>query len=103
MQMEMFMMDNGLMTKLMVMECIVIQMELNMKVIGKKINNMDKDLKHGLMEPNIMVIMFKEKNMEQVNSHGLTEALIMVNSLKTTFKEKVNIIGLMVDNMMDLG
>jgi hypothetical protein len=39
-------------------------MELNMKVIGKKINNMDKDLKHGLMEPNIMVIMFKEKNME---------------------------------------
>jgi hypothetical protein len=39
-------------------------MELNMKVIGKKINNTVKDLKHGPMEPNIMVIMCKGKNME---------------------------------------
>jgi hypothetical protein len=41
MQMVMFMKENGRMIKHMVMEYICIPMELDMKAIGKKINNMD--------------------------------------------------------------
>jgi hypothetical protein len=43
MLMEMSMMDNGSMIKLMALESIVILMELSMKDIGKKINNMVMD------------------------------------------------------------
>jgi len=39
--MEIFMMDNGLMIKQMVMEFIIILMELNIKEIGKMIFNME--------------------------------------------------------------
>jgi hypothetical protein len=51
-----------------------------MKDIGKKINNMEMDWKHGQMAPSMKDNMFKEKNMEQGDSHGLMEVLIMVYS-----------------------
>jgi hypothetical protein len=75
-----FMMVNGWMIKLMGLESIVIWMEQNMKDIGKKINNMEMDWKHGQMAPSMKDNMFKEKNMEQGDSHGLMEVLIMVYS-----------------------
>lgn len=49
MRMEMFMRVIGLMTKLMAMECIRTWMEQNTKGTGKKISNMEKVKKHGLM------------------------------------------------------
>jgi hypothetical protein len=48
MQMAMFMKVNGKMTRLMDMVDTCILMELNMKDTGKKINNMEKEKKHGL-------------------------------------------------------
>ena len=53
MLMEIFMMGNGLMIRLMVMELIHMLMELLMLVNGLKINNMEKVLKSGLMVPNM--------------------------------------------------
>ncbi len=70
---EMFTKVIGKMIKRMVMEPIVIWMELNMKDIGLKINNMEKDWKHGQMVQHIKVNMYKEKNMEKENSLGQME------------------------------
>jgi hypothetical protein len=49
MQMEMFTKEVGKMTKLMGMEFMLIKMELVIKVIGVKTNNMEKVLRLGLM------------------------------------------------------
>jgi len=47
--MEMFTKEVGKMTKLMGMEFMLIKMELVIKVIGVKTNNMEKVLRLGLM------------------------------------------------------
>jgi len=44
--MEIFLKENGLMIKQMVMEFTTIQMEILIKDIGKMINSMDLELKH---------------------------------------------------------
>jgi hypothetical protein len=49
MQMEMFTKEVGKMTKLMGTEFMLIKMELVIKVIGVKTNNMEKVLRLGLM------------------------------------------------------
>ena len=103
MQMVMFMMDNGMMIKLMDLEFIAILMELNTKVIGKKINNMVMDLKHGQTEQDMKANTFKAKNMESADLHGLMEVLSTENSLTIIYKERVNTIGLMEENLMDHG
>lgn len=100
MLMAISMMDIGRMIKPMVMEYIVTWTELDMKVIGKKINNMEKDLKHGLMEPAIEETMLKVKNTGQVVSLGLMEVLILVNSMIITLKESEFINGQTEENMM---
>ena len=48
---------SGKPTKLMDTEFINIPMEIDMKDIGKKINNMEKEQKSGLISLNIKVIM----------------------------------------------
>ena len=53
MLMEMYMMAIGLMIKLMVLVYTAIQMVLNMKDIGKKINKIGMVLKYGLTEQNM--------------------------------------------------
>ena len=52
MQKEMYMRENGLKIKLMDSEFILILMEVDMRVIGSKINNMVLGLNNGLMELN---------------------------------------------------
>jgi len=101
--MVMFMMDNGLMIRLMDSVSTVISTEQNMKVTGKKTSNTEKDLKHGQMELNMKECTFKERRMAKVNSLGLTDQPIMENLLKIILKEEESIIGLTVENTMDNG
>ena len=100
---EMFMTDSGWMTKHMDLESIVISTEPNTKVTGKKINNTETVLKHGLMVQSTKANMFKVKSTVLVNSHGLMAVLITETSLKITFKEKESIIGLTAENIMVIG
>jgi hypothetical protein len=59
-----FMKVIGLTIKLRVEELMSIWMALNILVTGKKIDNMDMELKHGQMVQNMKVIMNLERNME---------------------------------------
>ena len=70
---------NGLTTKLMALESIVILTELNMKGTGKKINNMEMAWKHGQMAQNMKGNMFKAKNTELDVLPGLMEVHIMAS------------------------
>jgi hypothetical protein len=80
MPMVMYMMVNGLMIKLMDSVSIAILMEPSMRATGKKISNMEMDLRPGQMVQDMKVNMFKEKNMAKVNSLGLMAALTTDNS-----------------------
>ena len=61
MLMETFTKESGLMIKLIVLGHTLMQMELNTLGSGKMTNNMDKDLKRGLMEQFMMDNILKEK------------------------------------------
>merc|ERR1712086_208497 len=93
----------GLMIRHMAMVFTAIWMELNTKEIGKRINNMDRVLKPGLMVPSMMVNMYMERSMDKVDSLGLMEAHILDNSKKITFKVTEHTTGLMADNLSDPG
>ena len=54
----MFTQETGWMLKPMDLEHITIKMVQSMKDSGKKINNMEKALKHGQMEKNTMGIIY---------------------------------------------
>jgi len=100
MPMEMFMMDNGLMIKLMDLEFIAILMEPNMKVTGKRTSNTEMVWKPGQMVLDMKVNIFKEKSTVMEDLLGLTEALIMESSSKIISKAKEYITGLIKENMM---
>lgn len=68
--MVIFMRDFGKMTRLMEMGSIFMKMELNTKGLGKKINRMVMELKHGQMEHLTMDIIKKERSMDSVNLDG---------------------------------
>merc|ERR1719263_711417 len=76
----MCMMASGLMTKLMVLVCIAIWTELNMRGIGKKINNMVKVLRLGLTVPGMKVNTFKARSTEKASLLGLMVPPITENS-----------------------
>ena len=61
MLMETFTKESGLMIKLIVLGHTLMQMELNTLGSGKMTNNMDKDLKRGLMEQFMMDNILKGK------------------------------------------
>lgn len=67
MLMEIYMMENGLMTKQTVKENIYIIMEHSMLGIGKMINNMGTVKKHGQIMLIMRVNMKKGKNMVKEN------------------------------------
>ena len=50
--------DNGINKKLKVMAYILIRMELNMKVLGKMINSMEREKKFGMTELLLKVTIF---------------------------------------------
>ena len=62
---EMYMRDSGKMIKLMGRVVISMLTELPTSVNGKMINNMVKELRHGLMVPSTRDLILKVKNMEK--------------------------------------
>jgi len=103
MQMEMFMMECGLMIRLTVTEYIAISMELNMKAIGKRINSMARELKRGQMVQNMTVNIFMARNMGTEDLPGQMEALISALLRRTIFKDMVHIIGQMEGSLLEHG
>jgi len=81
----------GKTTKHMGMEFTPIKMVRSIRDTGKKTNNMEKDLRHGLMELVMKAIMLMGGNMDRENSLGLTEALILEILLKITLMDMVTI------------
>ena len=82
---------------------IVILMELSMKVIGKKISSMARELKLGRMVPNTTVNIFMVKNMGKVGLHGQMAVLILVLLKKIIYKVMELIIGQTEDNLSEHG
>ena len=77
----MFMKESGKMIRLMVKESTIIPMELNMRAIGEKINNMVMVLKHGQMERATKGSIKMERKMDMESFCGLMVQLIKDNSL----------------------
>lgn len=70
----------GLMIKQKAPEFIPIWTVPNIKVIGKKINNMEKEKKPGQMELCMMEIIFLVKNMVMENLDGVMVQYTLDNS-----------------------
>lgn len=84
--------ENGKMIKLMDMENIIIKMEPNIKVNGKKINNKDLVKNHGQMVLIIRGIMKMEKNMGKDYFNLLRDHFMMESSIIMIFMERVNML-----------
>jgi hypothetical protein len=82
---------------------ILIWMELNMKVNGKKINNMARAKRLGQMEHCTRETMYMGRNMELASSYGQMDLFIMANSSTIILKVKVNTNGLMVELLKVIG
>ena len=85
------------------MEPIVTLMEPNTKVIGRKINKMEKDLSHGQMALHTKVIINKEKNVVLENSSGRMDQYMKGNLVTTISMAGVFIYGATKDNMLEIG
>ena len=70
-----------------------------MKGNGKMINNMAMDVKNGRMELNLKVIIKKVKNMVKANFNGLMVHNMMEILLKIIFRERELIFGQMEENI----
>lgn len=79
MLMEMFILANGKMIRLMDMDSIFTQMVQDMKVIGKKTNNMEKEKKYGLMELVMKETTMKEEKMDLADFNGQITQLMRDN------------------------
>lgn len=66
-QMEIYMMENGEMTRLMEKVCILMLMEQLTMDIGLRISKTGMELKHGQMERNTKGSIKKERSMEKAN------------------------------------
>jgi hypothetical protein len=91
------MMDSGRMIRLTDTAFILILMEPDIKATGRKISNMGKELRLGLMVQATKVTTLKEKNMVMESSPGLMEALMKGNFMKITSRVKECTSGLMVE------
>lgn len=90
MQTGIFMMGFGEKTRLMASESTVIWMALSMRENGKKISNMERELRHGQMEPAMKETMWKARSTAMESSHGLMDQHMKGSSLTTTSMEKVS-------------
>lgn len=72
---------------------ICIQMELNMKAIGKQIYSMEKEQKHGQMDLYFLDNTEKVKRMVQENINGQMVHAMKDNGQKMRFKDLVIING----------
>jgi hypothetical protein len=64
---------------------------------------MDLAKKNGLTEVYIRVIIKREKNKEKELIIGLMEAIMTGIGNKIRYQDMVNILGLMVENMREIG
>ena len=95
--------ENGKMIKHTDSEDICIQMVLNTRDCGKRINNTEWVKKHGLMEHAMKGSMLKGRKMAEESSNGLMDLLMMVNSLIIIYTAMEFMSGLMIDDMKDNG
>lgn len=70
---------------------------------GNLIIKMDLAKKNGLTEVYIGVIIKREKNKEKGLIIGLMEAIMTGIGNKIRYQDMVNILGLMVENMREIG
>ena len=80
-----------------------IKMEHSTLEIGKKIDNMVTEQKHGQMVHTTKVIMNMERSTVQVTSDGQTALVIQGNFIITIFMAKVFTLGKTVVNMKENG
>jgi hypothetical protein len=90
--------ESGKTIKLMAVVCIFIWTVQNTLEIGKKTNNTDMELKHGLMVHAMKVIMSMVRNMVPVLSNGLMALCTLESFTTTIFMVKVFTPGQMVEN-----
>lgn len=69
---------NGSRIRLMARDSTCMQMGLDMKDSGARINKRDLDVRHGLMEASIKGCIMTVKSMAEENSHGRTVHLTQV-------------------------
>lgn len=69
---------NGSRIRLMARDSTCMQMALDMKDSGAKINKRDSDVRHGLMEASIKACIMTVKSTAEENSHGRTGHLTPV-------------------------
>ncbi len=78
-------------------------MARNMKDIGKRINKTEKEKKHGPTELVTKENIYKEKNRAMENLSGPMVACTMATSLITIFMEKEFTLGVIRDNILEIG
>lgn len=99
----MYMKVTGWMTKPTDTDNIFIWMELFIQVIGKMINNMVSESKHGLTAPNMKDYTRKERNMDKGNFFGLTDLNFLVNSKIIISMVKALMNGATGENILEHG
>lgn len=95
--------ENGSMTKLTLKVSTPILMEPNIQVAGKRINSTVMVLRHGQIRLDMKAIMLMEGKKERANLHGQMALTLMESSWITIFMAKVSIIGVMVEDMREIG
>ena len=88
--MGMFMMANGKMIKLMVLEPISIKMGQDILENGRTMFNTGKERKHGMMDPVIMVCTMMERNTDRGFIPGAMDPNIMVDGLIIKYQDMLN-------------
>ena len=96
-------MDSGGMTRLMVMESIIMLTVQVMLVSGLRMSIMDMEFKSGLMDLFIMETIKMGKKMEMVNYCGLTNQYFKAIFLIIKFKVWVNLHGQLKKHMKVYG
>lgn len=100
---EKFIMENGLMTKLMDLVYIFILIKRCMKAIGKTIFKKVKELKSGLMDPFFKGNINKVKRMGLDYILGLMELLIKVNGKIMKSMDMEFISGVIKGSIVEVG
>jgi len=99
MLMETYMREIGKMIKLKEEGFMSIWMEQSILGIGKRIDNMDMELRLGPMELNMKETMSQEKNTGSDHLNGVMVQFILVNFIAIIFMVKECTLGQIIENM----
>lgn len=103
MLMETYMREIGKMIKLKEEGFMSIWMEQSILGTGKRIDNMDMELRLGLMELNMKETMSQEKNTGSDHLNGVMVQFILVNFTAIIFMVKECTLGQIIENMKENG